>query len=80
MQLDSESASLFLDGLLETWDSMDATGQSLEEYLPAARWALSKIKMRLNQWDWSSPFYWAPFMVMGHGDFRFSGIKNAGHG
>ncbi|KAJ5689391.1 hypothetical protein N7462_003783 [Penicillium macrosclerotiorum] len=71
LQLDGEKASLFLDDMLDTWTSSGHEGQSPAEFVPDAEFLLLTLKMILNQLDWTSPFYWAPFTLVGYGGLRF---------
>ncbi|KAJ5855619.1 uncharacterized protein N7529_009563 [Penicillium soppii] len=69
--LDSEKVGLLLDGMLENWTAPGDQGRSPAEFVPDAQFLLLTTKMILGQLDWTSPFYWAPFTLMGYGDFRF---------
>ena len=71
LRLDSETASTFLDDMLENWGVSTTEGQSPTEFVPDAEFLLFTLKMILSQLDWSSPFYWAPFTLVGYGGFRF---------
>ncbi|PWY86855.1 hypothetical protein BO70DRAFT_386141 [Aspergillus heteromorphus CBS 117.55] len=72
-QFDYSKASRFLDQLLDDWSKKTATVDTDDhlpgEFVPDAPFLLTMSKMILAQLDWSSPFYWAPFMLMGHGGF-----------
>ncbi|RAL12125.1 CHAT domain-containing protein [Aspergillus homomorphus CBS 101889] len=74
LDFNSEKASQFLDDLLELWTSQTAGNATLcpAEFVPDAEFLLLTSKMILDQLDWSSPFYWAPFMLMGFGGHRLS--------
>jgi CHAT domain-containing protein len=69
--LDSEKVGLLLDGMLENWTAPGDQDRSPAEFVPDAQFLLLTTKMILGQLDWTSPFYWAPFTLMGYGDFRF---------
>ncbi|KAJ5804832.1 hypothetical protein N7474_010698 [Penicillium riverlandense] len=71
LQLDGEKAGILLDGLLENWSDTEVEGQRPAEFVPDAEFLLSTMKMIIDQLDWSSPFYWAPFTLVGYGGFRF---------
>lgn len=71
LQLDSEKAGMLLDGMLENWTSTEVEGRSPAEFVPDAEFLLFTLKMIIDQLDWSSPFYWAPFTLVGYGGFRF---------
>jgi CHAT domain-containing protein len=70
--LNGEKVALLLDDMLENWTAPGQQGHSPAEFVPDAQFLLLTLKMILDQLDWSSPFYWAPFTLMGFGDFRFS--------
>lgn len=72
MQLDTEKAGTLLDQMLDDWSGSGTTGQNPAEFVPDAEFLLLTLKMILGQLDWSSPFYWAPFTLVGYGGFRFS--------
>lgn len=73
---DERKAGAFLDGLLETWDyasaSADGSSKSPADIVPDGKYLLTLQKMLLAQIDWSSPIFWASFVLMGYGDFCFS--------
>ncbi|KAJ5757758.1 uncharacterized protein N7511_006452 [Penicillium nucicola] len=69
--LDAEKAGVLLDGIVGDWTAADMQGRVPAEFVPDAEFLLLTLKMILDQLDWSSPFYWAPFTLMGHGDFCF---------
>ncbi|KAJ5280213.1 hypothetical protein N7478_005585 [Penicillium angulare] len=71
LQLDMDKAGVLLDQLAENWSVDVSTGQSPAEFVPDAEFLLWALKMILEQLDWSSPFYWAPFTLVGYGGFRF---------
>ncbi|KAJ5573867.1 uncharacterized protein N7459_008294 [Penicillium hispanicum] len=71
MQLDSEKASRFLDDMLTNWTSSNEEGQRPVDFVPDAGYLLLTLRMILDQLDWSSPFYWAPFTLVGYGGFHF---------
>ncbi|KAJ6110314.1 hypothetical protein N7486_002549 [Penicillium sp. IBT 16267x] len=71
LQLDTEKAGLLLDQMLENWASSDVAGQSPAGFVPDAEFLLLTLKMILDQLDWLSPFYWAPFILVGYGGLRF---------
>lgn len=71
LQLDAEKAGILLDQMLENWASTDVTGPRPADFVPDAEFLLLTLKMILSQLDWSSPFYWAPFTLVGYGGLRF---------
>lgn len=71
LQLDSQKASLLLDELLDNCTSTAQEGHGPAEFVPDAEFLRMVSQMILHQLDWSSPYYWAPFALMGYGDFRF---------
>jgi CHAT domain-containing protein len=72
--LDCEKAGALLDDIMGDWSSPDTLGRVPAEFVPDAEFLMLTLKMILEQLDWSSPFYWAPFTLMGYGDFRFLGV------
>ncbi|OJJ48340.1 hypothetical protein ASPZODRAFT_150590 [Penicilliopsis zonata CBS 506.65] len=74
LRLDTEGVRLFLDGLLDAWAAMDSAcdDHGLTGFLSDARYVLATTKMMLDQLDLASPFYWASFMLVGYGDFKFA--------
>ena len=72
MQLDTEKAGTLLDQMLDDWSASGTADQNPAEFVPDAEFLLLTLKMILGQLDWSSPFYWAPFTLVGYGGFRFS--------
>ncbi|KAJ6098780.1 hypothetical protein N7467_000315 [Penicillium canescens] len=73
--LDCEKAGALLDDIMGDWSSPDILGRVPAEFVPDAEFLLLTLKMILEQLDWSSLFYWAPFTLMGYGDFRFLGVE-----
>lgn len=71
LQLDGEKAGILLDGMLENWTSTEVDGRKPSEFVPDAEFLFFMLKMTMDQLDWSSPFYWAPFTLVGYGGFRF---------
>jgi CHAT domain-containing protein len=71
LQLDGEKAGILLDGMLENWSNTEVEGHRPAEFVPDGEFLLFTLKMIIDQLDWSSPFYWAPFTLVGYGDFRF---------
>jgi CHAT domain-containing protein len=71
LQLNSDKAGMLLDGMLENWTSTEVEGRSPAEFVPDAEFLLFTLKLIIDQLDWSSPFYWAPFTLVGYGGFRF---------
>jgi CHAT domain-containing protein len=71
LQLDTEKAHILLDQMLDNWTSSNVTGQRPTDFVPNAEFLLLTLKMILSQLDWSSPFYWAPFTLVGYGGLRF---------
>ncbi|KAJ5894517.1 hypothetical protein N7495_006208 [Penicillium taxi] len=67
--LDSNKAEEFLNDILEDWTVQ--RGHDPSEFVPDAKYLLHIKRMILTQLDWSSPFYWAPFTLVGYGGFRF---------
>lgn len=71
-------AAAFLDGLIDVWDaisasaSLDGGKRSPDDIVPDGRYLLTLQKMLLSQIDWTSPIFWAPFSLMGYGDFCFT--------
>jgi CHAT domain-containing protein len=73
--LDCEKAGALLDDIMGDWSSPHILGRVPAEFLPDAEFLLLTLRMILEQLDWSSPFYWAPFTLMGYEYFRFLGIE-----
>lgn len=71
LQLDVEKAGKLLDWMLESWSSTEVEGKRPADFVPDAEFLLITLKMIIDQLDWSSPFYWAPFALVGYGGFRF---------
>jgi CHAT domain-containing protein len=71
LQLDREKAGLLLDGMLANWTATEVEDHKPAEFVPDAEFLLFTLKMIIDQLDWSSPFYWAPFTLVGYGGFRF---------
>ncbi|PYH99985.1 hypothetical protein BO71DRAFT_341987 [Aspergillus ellipticus CBS 707.79] len=73
-QFDCNKATQFLDQLLDSWNrkASGSDDHAPEEFVPDAPFLLMMSKMILAQLDWSSPFYWAPCMLMGYGSFRLA--------
>ncbi|PKX96365.1 CHAT domain-containing protein [Aspergillus novofumigatus IBT 16806] len=71
-QFDSEHAARYLDQLIQTSPSGDGDSRGPKDFVPAADYMVSMKKMILKQLDWSSPFFWAPFVLMGYGSLRFA--------
>lgn len=74
--LDCEKAGALLDDIMGDWSGPDTLGRVPAEFVSDAEFLLLTLKMILEQLDWSSPFYWAPFTLMGYGDFRFLGAED----
>ncbi|GFF96259.1 hypothetical protein IFM53868_08447 [Aspergillus udagawae] len=70
-QFDVEHAARYLDQLIQTSPSSNGDSRGPEDFVPDAEFTILAKKMILDQLDWSSPFFWAPFVLMGHGNFRF---------
>ncbi|GFG07794.1 hypothetical protein IFM5058_03599, partial [Aspergillus udagawae] len=68
---DSERAADYLDQLIQTAPSSNGDSRGPEDFVPDEEFTILMTKMILDQLDWSSPFFWAPFVLMGHGNFRF---------
>ncbi|KAJ5109324.1 hypothetical protein N7456_005999 [Penicillium angulare] len=77
LQLDTDKANVLLDQLADNWSRDVETGQSPAEFVPDAEFLLWTLKMILEQLDWSSPFYWAPFTLVGYGGFRFLQVDHS---
>ncbi|KAF7164861.1 hypothetical protein CNMCM5623_009288 [Aspergillus felis] len=71
-QFDSERAASYLDELMQTSPSGDGDSRGPEDFVPDAEYMIWTAKMILDQLDWSSPFFWAPFVLMGYGSLRFA--------
>ena len=71
LQMNSEKADRFLEDMLQNWASSDRDDRSPAEFVPDAEFLLMTLRMILDQLDWSSPFYWAPFTLVGYGGFQF---------
>lgn len=74
MNMDGDKASALLDQMVEPWEtltSMEQGAKSAVEFVPDAEFLLLTLRMILSQLDWTSPFYWAPFTLVGYGGFRF---------
>jgi CHAT domain-containing protein len=71
-QFDSERAADYLDQLMQTSPSGDGDSRGLRDFVPDAEYMIWTTKMILDQLDWSSPFFWAPFVLMGYGSLRFA--------
>ncbi|RHZ61825.1 CHAT domain-containing protein [Aspergillus thermomutatus] len=71
-QFDSERAAHYLDQLMQTSPSNDGDSRGPKDFVPDAEFMVWTTKMILDQLDWSSPFFWAPFVLMGYGSFRFA--------
>ncbi|CAL5870758.1 uncharacterized protein PFLUO_LOCUS4998 [Penicillium psychrofluorescens] len=71
LQLDTNKASALLDSMVKNWISSGDNEQSPAEFVPDAEFLFLTLKMILDQLDWSSPFYWAPFTLVGYGGFHF---------
>lgn len=71
-QFDSERAANYLDQLMQTSPSNDGDSRGLDDFVPDAEFMIWTAKMILDQLDWSSPFFWASFVLMGYGGFRFA--------
>ncbi|KAJ5723747.1 hypothetical protein N7488_001782 [Penicillium malachiteum] len=71
LQLDSDKADILIDQMVENWNSPGSAGLRPAEFVPDAEYVLLTLKMILVQLDWTSPFFWAPFTLVGYGGFRF---------
>ncbi|KAH1654597.1 hypothetical protein KXX16_001388 [Aspergillus fumigatus] len=71
-QFDREHAARYLDQLIQTSPSSDGDSHGLMDFVPDTDFMISMQKMILAQLDWSSPFFWAPFVLMGYGSLRFA--------
>lgn len=71
LQLDGEKAGLLLDDMLDNWTATGVEDHSPAEFVPDAEFLLFTLKMVIDQLDWASPFYGAPFTLVGYGGFRF---------
>jgi CHAT domain-containing protein/tetratricopeptide (TPR) repeat protein len=73
-QLDTQQAEKFLDEVLEMWNKQKEGGhRSPTDIVPDGEYVLELQKILLPDLDWTSPFFWAPFVLIGYGDFRFGG-------
>ncbi|KAJ6033119.1 hypothetical protein N7444_010890 [Penicillium canescens] len=73
--LDCEKAGALLDDIMGYRSSPDILGRVPTAFVPDPEILLLTLKMILEQLDWPSPFYWAPFTLMLYGDFRFLGAE-----
>lgn len=76
LQFDAEKATRFIDGLLDTWKIKSPTttpngGKNPADIVPEGEYLLTLQKLLLPQLDWTSPYFWASFVLIGYGDFRF---------
>jgi CHAT domain-containing protein len=71
-QFDSEHAARYLDQLIQTSPSGDGDSRGPKDFVPDADYMILMTKMILEQLDWTSPFFWAPFVLMGYGSLRFA--------
>ncbi|KAJ5735709.1 uncharacterized protein N7483_000834 [Penicillium malachiteum] len=71
LQLDPDKAGILIDQMVENWNSPGSSGLSPAEFVPDAEFVLLTLKLILVQLDWTSPFFWAPFTLVGYGGFRF---------
>ncbi|KAG2026263.1 hypothetical protein GB937_001771 [Aspergillus fischeri] len=71
-QFDVEHAARYLDQLIQTSPSGDGDSRGPKDFVPDADYMILMTKIILEQLDWSSPFFWAPFVLMGYGSLRFA--------
>jgi CHAT domain-containing protein len=75
LQFDTDKATRFIDNLLDTWNMKSTTApdgvRNPADIVPEGEYLLTLQKMLLPQLDWTSPYFWAPFVLMGYGDFCF---------
>ncbi|KAH8697807.1 CHAT domain-containing protein [Talaromyces proteolyticus] len=77
LQFDNEKATEFIDSLLDLWNlptektETDDEIKSPTDIVPEGKYLLTLQKMLLPQLDWTSPFFWAPYVLIGYGDFSF---------
>ncbi|GIJ85075.1 hypothetical protein Asppvi_003930 [Aspergillus pseudoviridinutans] len=71
-QFDSERVANYLDQLLQASSPGDGDSRGPKDFVPDAEYMIWTAKMILDQLDWSSPFFWAPFVLMGYGSLRFA--------
>ncbi|KAJ5657811.1 uncharacterized protein N7484_001460 [Penicillium longicatenatum] len=71
LHLDSDRAEDLLTSMLEGWTAPDENGNLPADFVSDQEFILSTWKMTLSQIDWSDPYYWASFMLIGYGDLRF---------
>ncbi|KAJ5620187.1 hypothetical protein N7510_004171 [Penicillium lagena] len=71
LQLDTNKAGALLDSMVKSWAPSEGNEQSPAQFVPDAEFLFQTLKMILDQLDWSSPFYWAPFTLVGYGGFHF---------
>lgn len=76
MQLDCDRAEELLTSMLEDWTAPDENGNLPADFVPDQEFILSTWKMTLSQIDWSDPYYWASFMLIGYGDLRFQPVES----
>jgi CHAT domain-containing protein len=79
LNMDVDRASVLLDEMVEPWETSQEQGgsegvaENAAEFVPDAEFLVLTLRMILSQLDWTSPFYWAPFTLVGYGGFRFMG-------
>ncbi|KAJ5495197.1 hypothetical protein N7539_000313 [Penicillium diatomitis] len=71
MKLNDESAGMLLNTIMENWSYRDASGYSPEDFVPHAEFWILMMRMRIADMDWTSPFFWAPFTLVGYGGLSF---------
>ena len=70
-KLNERSAGELLDEIMENWSQREQNGFSAADFVPEAEYLILTLRMVLDQLDWTSPFFWAPFTLMGYGGFCF---------
>ncbi|KAJ5099549.1 hypothetical protein N7532_006550 [Penicillium argentinense] len=70
--LDCGAAEALLDEIVSKWSSSSEEDGSHcpAEFVLDVKFLLFTLKMIMGQLDWSSPFYWVPFTLVGYGGFR----------
>lgn len=75
LAMDEHKANAMLDELVEPWETRELVeqGESKKavDFVPDVEFVVFTLRMILSELDWTSPFYWAPFTLVGYGGFRF---------
>lgn len=76
LTFDVEKGTKFIDDILDMWNTASSAGSSGDkcpaDIVPEGEFLLTLQKMMLPQLDWTSPYFWAPFVMVGYGGLRFS--------